>query len=244
MENNLNLSQHISKKFNEELESLRDDVMQMGGLVEEQLSNGIIALTTIDHELGKVVIKGDKKVNQAELAINEHCIKVLARRQPTASDLRLVISILKCISDLERIGDLAQHLGKIAVEISNDDGFGLHHFSELNSEIETLGEKTKTILNSSLNAFARLDHQAAIDTMEQDNNINCQYDALSRQLITYMMEDPRTIRSALRISLAARAFERIGDHSKNICEHVVYLVKGEDIRYLSLDKVRNKLAED
>lgn len=244
MENDLNLNQHISKKFNEELESLRDDVMQMGGMVEEQLSNGIIALTNVDYELGKTVIKGDKKINQTELAINEQCIQVLARRQPTASDLRLVISILKCISDLERIGDLAQHLGKIAVEISEDESFGLHHFSELNLEIENLGERTKTILSSSLNAFARLDHQAALDTMEQDNNINREHDALSRQLITYMMEDPRTIKSALRISLAARSFERIGDHSKNICENVVYLVKGEDIRYISLDKVRHKLADD
>lgn len=235
MDNNLNLGQHISKKFNQELESLRDDVMQMGGLVEEQLADSISAIINNDSELGQKVIIGDKKVNQKELSIYEDCIKTLAKRQPTASDLRLIISILQSISDLERVGDLAQRIGKNAVDIS-EDNFGTHHYTEL----KHLAKLTQNILRASLDAFARLDANAAIETIAQDSSINQEYEALSRQLITYMMEDPRTIKPILKVTSAARAFERIGDHSKNICEYVVYLVKGEDIRYLGMDEVRHK----
>lgn len=236
MENDLHLSQHISKRFNQELEEVRNQVLKMGGLVEQQVNDGLVALLNGDSKLAQQVIDDDKKVNEMEVAIDENCTEILARRQPAASDLRLMVSIIKTITDLERIGDEAEKLGKNALQIFSDDGTPPQSL-----ELRHLGESVKKMLNRSLNAYARMDVNEAINIIQSDKEINSEYDNVSRLLIVKMMEDPREIKNALRISWCARALERIGDHSKNICEYIVYLVKGKDVRHTSLDDIKKQI---
>ena len=237
MEKDLNLSHHISHRFNEELEDVRSKVMAMGGLVEKQVADGIKALLKSDSELGEAVAASDFEVNAKEVEIDEECTQILARRQPAASDLRLLVTVIKIITDLERIGDEAEKLGHLAVQLS-DKNANLNKFAELRH----LGKLVKRMLHESLDAFARMDTDDALQTIESDELINDEFEAINRQLITRMMEDPREIKNALRISWAARALERIGDHAMNICEFVVYLVKGTDIRHTSLEKMREELS--
>lgn len=237
MENNLNLTHHISRRFNAELEELRSNVLAMGGLVEQQLTDGLIALTTSDTELAEEVASSDYKVNTMEVTIDEKCNQILARRQPAASDLRLVVAIIKTITDLERIGDEAEKLGQLAVKLS-DKSVTSSQFVELRH----LGDHVKTMLHDALDAFARMDVADALRTIESDKQVNDEFESIMRQLITRMMEDPREIKNALRVSWCARALERIGDHASNICEYVVYLVKGKDIRHISVDKMREELV--
>ena len=237
MEKNLNLSHHISRRFNAELEELRSDVLAMGGLVEQQVTDGLIALTTSDTEIADKVASSDYKVNTMEVAIDEKCNQILARRQPAASDLRLVVAIIKTITDLERIGDEAEKLGKLAVKLSDKSVISSQFV-----ELRHLGDHVKTMLNGALDAFARMDVADALRTIESDKQVNEEFESIMRQLITRMMEDPREIKNALRVSWCARALERIGDHASNICEYVVYLVKGKDIRHISVDKMREELV--
>lgn len=240
MENELNLDQHISKRYNADLEQLREDVMKMGGFVEQQLHNALGSFVKGDAKLAKQTIKRDSDINQMEVDIDADCAKILALRQPTASDLRLIIAIVKSITDLERIGDLSQHLARMSKKLISK-GVSTRYCADL----EHLGNKVQDMLSGSLNAFARLDAEAAVETMMLDSDVNREFDALSRQLITYMMEDPRTIKQTLRVFNAARALERIGDHSKNLCEYTIFLVKGEDVRYQDIDAVRSAiLGED
>ncbi len=236
MENDLHLSQHISKRFNQELEEVRSQVLKMGGLVEQQVSDGLVALFEGDEALAKKVVDVDTQVNAMEVEIDETCIEILARRQPAASDLRLMVSIIKTITDLERIGDEAEKLGKNAIKLSEKDR-SARQFVELRH----LGDSVKKMLNRALNAYARMDVDEALDIIQSDININQEFDNISRLLVLKMMEDPREIRNALRISWCARALERIGDHSKNICEYIVYLVKGKDVRHISLDDIRKQI---
>ncbi|MPV85402.1 phosphate signaling complex protein PhoU [Ostreibacterium oceani] len=231
--------QHISKKYDGDLQQLRDEVIIMGSMVEQQLKDGLECLMNADLELAKAVVKNDKKINQQDLKIDEQCVQLLALRQPTASDLRLITSILKSITDLERMGDLAQHLGKVN-KLLIKDGVSAQQYVELRH----LGELVQAMLKNALDAFTRLDIEGALQTIAQDKQVNREYEALSRQLITYMMEDPRTIKQTLRIFNAARALERFGDHCKNLCEYVIYLVRGEDIRYQDIDDVREALLEE
>ncbi|WP_444995765.1 phosphate signaling complex protein PhoU [Aliikangiella sp. IMCC44359] len=238
MENDLHLTQHISKRFNEELEEVRNQVLKMGGLVEQQVRQGLIALLSSDLTLAKKVVDDDVKVNRMEVDIDETCTQILARRQPAASDLRLMVSIIKTITDLERIGDEAVKLGKNAPKLS-DDGRSARQFIELRH----LGEHVSEILNKALTAYARMDVDAALDIIKSDRVIDEEFDNISRLLITKMMEDPREIKNALRISWCARALERIGDHTKNICEYIVYLVKGKDVRHTSLEEIRRQITD-
>lgn len=237
MENELHLSQHISKRFNQELESVRAQVLQMGGLVEQQVSNGLLSLLDANAELGKQVVERDVEVNKMEVNIDETCTEILARRQPAASDLRLMVSIIKTITDLERIGDEAEKLGKNAIELSCENK-AYNEFSELRH----LGESVKKMLNRTLNAYARMDVEEALDIIQSDTIINEEFDNVLRLLIVRMMENSSEIRNALRISWCARALERIGDHSKNICEYIVYLVKGKDVRHTSMDDIKKYLG--
>lgn len=239
MENELNLDQHISQKYNKELEELRAEVMVMGGMVEKQLQNSLQSLIKADIDLAKRVAKKDSEVNTKELEITARCAEILALRQPTASDLRLILSIEKMITDLERVGDFAKSLAILSKKLIKK-GISTRYYSELGH----LGRQAEQMLNGALNAFARLDAEAALDIMTFEERINKESDALSRQLITYMMEDPRSIKHTLRALNAAKALERIGDHCENICEYVVYLVKGEDIRYQNLDDIRASLFAD
>lgn len=239
METELHLDQHISKKYNEDLEDLREQVMSMGGLVESQLKNSLKSLLDSNIDLAKSVIKKDVEVNRQELAITARCVEILALRQPTASDLRLVFTVEKSVTDLERIGDLSQQLAKLSKKLINK-GVSNRYYAEL----QHLGKLAQKMLTGALNAFARLDAENAIDIMAIEEKINRESNALSRQLITYMMEDPRSIKHTLRVLNAAKTLERIGDHCENLCEYVVYLVKGEDIRYQNLDDVRASIFED
>jgi phosphate transport system protein len=239
MENDLHLSQHISKRFNQELEEVRNQVLKMGGLVEQQVSDGLVALLEGDKALALKVVKNDAKVNAMEVEIDETCTEILARRQPAASDLRLMVSIIKTITDLERIGDEAEKLGKNAIELATEQS-NAKQFVELRN----LGNSVKKMLNRSLNAYARMNVEEALDIIQSDELINEEFDNLTRLLILKMMEDPREIKNALRISWCARALERIGDHSQNICEYIVYLVKGKDVRHTSLDDIRKNILAD
>ncbi|MDX1344575.1 MAG: phosphate signaling complex protein PhoU [Sedimenticolaceae bacterium] len=239
MEKELYLSQHISQRFNAELEEIRNRVMKMGGLVEKQISHGMKALLTSDSELGEQVSSTDYEINALEVDIDEECMQILARRQPAASDLRLIMTIIKTITDLERIGDEAEKLGRYSVLLA-DENTTPGHFVELGH----LGEHVKRMLRDALDAFARLDAEAALRTIADDELVNEEFDAISRQLITRMMEDPREIRNALRISWCARALERMGDHTKNICEYVVFLVHGKDIRHTSFEKAQESMGID
>jgi phosphate transport system protein len=223
------LGGHISKRFDNELEDMRHQVLAMGGLVETQVANGLRGLFESDSELARRVVQDDDKVDRMEVDIDDQCLKILARRQPAASDLRLVVAIIKTINDLERIGDQAEKLGRNQLELIDDDAGSSHCM-----KLEHLGNLVSKMLNKALDSFARMDVDEALKTIGLDEKINAEFDGMMRQLITHMMEDPRTIRNALRVSWCARALERIGDHSKNICEHVVFLVRGKDVRHIGL----------
>ena len=225
--NEPHITGHISKRFDLELEDIRNQVMSMGGLVENQVANGVRCLVEFDSELARKVVADDHHVNRMEVEIDERCVQILARRQPAAGDLRLIVAVIKTITDLERIGDQAEKLGKIQLELEQQDVS-----SSTFVKLEHLGELVGKILHSTLDAFARMNVDDAMAAIEMDVKVNDEYDGLMREMITHMMEDPRTIRSSLRISWCARALERIGDHAKNICEYVVFLVQGKDVRHI------------
>ena len=231
------LSHHILSRFNADLEGVRSGVMQMGGLVEQQLQDGIKALYSGDGRLGEEVARLDHRVNAMEVAIDEDCSRILATRGPTASDLRLIVAIIKTITDLERIGDEAEKLGSIASRLAT-----LDRSTDRYREIKHIGDLVADMVHGALDAFARMDTDAALAVARQDRIVDEEYEALQRQCITFMMEDPRAIRRALDILWVARALERIGDHAKNICEYVIYMVLGKDIRHLSIEDVEQQLA--
>lgn len=235
----LHLDQHISQKFNHELEDVRNHAMAMGGLVEQQVEAGLRALLEGDSQLGEKVVATDHKVNAMEVDIDEECTQILARRQPAASDLRLIVAVIKIITDLERIGDEAEKLGRLSGKLASSA-----EIPAFRKELRHLGELVKSILRDALDAFARMDVDAAIQTAARDDDINAEYETLYRLLITHIMEDPRNVKNVMRILWVARALERIGDHSVNICEYVVYLVKGKDIRHTEFDQVQSEFLSN
>jgi len=228
---NLNINQHISKKFNEELEDIRARVLNMGGLVEQQLKDAVISLSEMNTTLAESVVTGDYKVNALEVSIDEECTQILARRQPAASDLRLVIAVIKTITDLERIGDEAERVAIMALHFAEHKGH-----EKLLSGILHLGEQVSEMLHGALDAFARMDTEAAIKVAKDDSKADRIYEGILRELMTFMMEDPRSIPHILDVMWSARALERIGDRSCNICEYVIYLVHGKDVRHTSLEQ--------
>ncbi|WP_337013029.1 phosphate signaling complex protein PhoU [Pantoea sp. AS142] len=235
---NLNLNKHISGQFNAELEHIRTQVMIMGGMVEQQLTDAITAMHNLDGELAQRVIDGDQKVNMMEVEIDEACVRIIAKRQPTAIDLRLVMAIIKTISELERIGDVAEKISRTALE-----KFGQQHLPLLVS-LESLGRHTVQMLHDVLDAFARMDLTEAITIYREDKKVDKEYEGIVRQLMTYMMEDPRTIPSVLTALFCARAIERIGDRCQNICEIIFYFVKGQDFRHIGGDRLDELLSGD
>jgi phosphate transport system protein len=230
-------SQHISQKFDQEMESLRNKVLKMGGLVEQQISGAITALQDTNAQDAEQIILNDHKVNAMEVNIDEACTQILARRQPAATDLRMVIAVIKTITDLERIGDEAEKIAKMALNLAEQDT----GFSSRYAGIRHLGDQVQRMVHDVLDAYARLDVDAAIKVVRDDEDADKEYHDLMRMLITFMMEDPRKISEVLDVIWAARALERIGDHAKNIGEYVIYLVKGKDIRHLDLKEVEKNI---
>jgi phosphate transport system protein len=230
------LHTHISQQYNAELEDIRSKVLQMGGLVEQQIEQALKALVSGDTALGEAVVMNDMKVNQLDVAIDEECNQIIARRQPAASDLRLVMAVVKTITDMERIGDEAEKIARMAVRLANEERPKNNY-----AEVLTLGNHVREMVHDALDAFARMDIEAAVNTAHQDRKIDQKYDGIMRQMITHMMEDPRTITRALDVIWAARALERIGDHARNICEYIVYLVKGKDVRHTTLEQIERDI---
>lgn len=223
------LTDHISRRFNKDIEELRNNVLAMGGLVEAQLSRAIAAIVSGDSELGLKVANDDYKVNNLEVSIDEECSRILATRSPAASDLRLIVAIIKTITDLERIGDEAEKIGFLASQLAAMD-----RPTDSYRELKYLGNHVADMLKAAMNAFARLDVNAAIEVVREDERVDEEYDAITRQCITLMMEDPRSIRRFMNVTWAARSLERIGDHAKNICEYVIYMVQGRDVRHTEI----------
>ncbi|MDX1460608.1 MAG: phosphate signaling complex protein PhoU [Xanthomonadales bacterium] len=235
----LNLGQHISQQYNEELDEVRAKVLQMGGVVEEQLAKAIKALMNCDADLGRSVVKNDARVNSLEIEIDEECTRIMARRQPAASDLRLVIAVIKTINDLERIGDEVKRVGKMVSEelqgtIAED----------IRNEIEHMGELVQRMLRNVLDAFARTDVDTAIKVVRADRKVDVKYKSITRQLMTHMSQDAKAIPTVMKILWAARAMERMGDRCQNIAEYVIYLVIGEDVRHTSVDDLMARVAGD
>jgi phosphate transport system protein len=230
--------QHISAKFNSELESLRNHMLSMGGKVEQQLITALDALIKMDSGEAELIVRRDSEVNQMEMAIDDECATIIARRQPTASDLRLVIAIIKVNRDLERIGDEAAKVAKQAVRMS-EDGRSPSNFVE----IQHIGAMVGVMLRQALDAFARLDVDQAVEVVRGDDKVDKEYGSAIRSLITFMVEDPRNIGSILNEMWALRSLERIGDHACNIAEHVIYLVRGLDVRHGGLNELSDTGAE-
>ena len=226
------ITQHTMHRFDVELDDIRSKLLAMGGLVEEQLSNAVNALVNGDVPLAESVVANDYRVNRLDVEIDETCTAILARRQPTAIDLRLVLTVIKITSDLERIGDEAKRVARMAVRLASAD-----HSRSLFLELEHLGDLVRSMLQQALDAFARMDPEAAVEVAKQDRRVDSEYENAMRQAITFMMEDARAIPLVLDIIWSARALERSGDRCCNISEYVIYFVKGKDVRHTSLDQM-------
>lgn len=227
-----NTDSHIVQRFDRELERVRSDVLAMGGMVEQQLADALRAMEECNAELAEATATNDYKVNRMEVQIDEAVTRILALRQPTASDLRLVLTVSKIIADLERIGDEAERIALFVARITRS-GCNRRHYTEL----QHMGQLVKEMLHRALDAFARMDAKEALQVARMDENIDAEYEANMRQTMTYMMEDPRAIPAFLDAAWCSRALERMGDRSRNICEYVIYLVKGKDVRHITLDQM-------
>ena len=227
---NMNLNKHISGQFNSELEAVRNNVLAMGGLVEQQLADALVAIHDQDLELARRIVETDLTVNSMEISIDEECTRIIAKRQPTASDLRLILMISKAVTDLERMGDVADRLARMVLNSS-----GRTHPPLVS--LESMGRQAIKMLHDALDAFARMDVEAAIQLYHDDDKIDKQYESIIRELMTYMMEDPRTIPQVLEVLWAARALERIGDRCQHISDYIIYCVKGKDVRHTKISDV-------
>ncbi len=232
-------TEHTSKQFDAELEAVRALVLQMGGLVENQIKLAVESLVNGDVTLMNRVIADDHRVNAMEVEIDENCNRIIARRQPAAGDLRMVMTVIKTITDLERIGDEAEKIARMAKLLSQKERLILPHYNE----IKNAAGLAMDMLRKSLDSFARLDLSIAAQVIRQDELVDEEFRTILRYLITFMMEDPRTISTALEILFIAKAIERIGDHAKNISEYVVYMVKGRDVRHVTVEEIEREVLE-
>jgi phosphate transport system protein len=224
------MGEHTYRQFDTELENIRSKVLQMGGLVEQQIIKAVEALDTGDKALISAVIEGDKIVNRYEVEIDEFCTQIIAKRQPAAGDLRVIHTVIKTITDLERIGDEAEKIARMARSIEEANR---NHLPRI--ELKHMENSAISMLRGALDAFARLDAAGAAAVVREDETVDNEFRSVLRQLITHMMEDPRTISRALDLLFVSKALERIGDHSKNMCEYVIYMVKGRDVRHIGVD---------
>ncbi len=228
----LHIGQHISRQFNEELEEVRSKVLLMGGMVEEQLAHAVKALVSGKASLAREVIESDARVNSLEVEIDEECTRIVARRQPAATDLRLVMTVIKTINDLERIGDEAKRVARMSQE--ELDGV---LSDQVRAELSHMGELVRDMLHKVLNAFARTDVDAAVEAVKADKAVDRKYKGIIKQLIEHMSNDPEAVPTVINILWAARSIERMGDRCQNIAEYVIYLALGMDVRHTSLDDI-------
>jgi phosphate transport system protein len=224
---------HLSTQFDSELTSVSSQVMELGGLVESQIRRAIYALSQFSVEVANEVTANEARVNAMEIEIDHDLSSIVARRQPTARDLRLLIAISKTTANLERVGDEAEKIARMVRSII--DSGAPRSLPSL--ELRVAADLASALLNKALDAFARLDVNAAVSILKEDDEIDREFDGFVRKLITYMMEDPRMISPSLDLLFLAKAIERIGDHAKNIAEFIIYVVKGEDIRHLTMEKI-------
>ena len=231
------MSDHTSKNFDLELEKLRTRVLEMGGFAEQQVRRSIEGLYSGDQPLLEAVIRDDERINQMEVEIDLLCNQVIAKRQPTAIDLRMIVSVLKAISDIERVGDKARKIARHGLSLAGQSK------PTLNIELGHMADTALRMLRLSLDGFARLDISLVTEAMHLDQTVDAEYQAVARQLITYMMEDPRTITHALDILSIAKAIERIGDHATNIADYVIYMIKGLNVRHVPTAEIEARIAE-
>ncbi|WGL15443.1 phosphate signaling complex protein PhoU [Microbulbifer bruguierae] len=222
----MHFDQHISRQFNEELEGLKTEMLEMGGLVARQVADAVDALANADSELAEKVLRVEEDIDRCEMELDEHATLIIAKRQPAASDLRMVMSVIRIARDLERMGDEASKIAKMAIALT-DEGTAPRGYTE----IRHIANAVRKMLDDALDAYTRFDVAAAMTTLAEDEQVDMDYRSAVRELITYMMEDPRSISRVINVLWTLRSLERIGDHAKNICEQVVYLVKGTDIRH-------------
>jgi phosphate transport system protein len=233
---NIKIGHHISGQFNKDLEDIRNKVLTMGGLVEQQIEQAVKAFMASDVEMADLVIKKDNDVDALEIAIDRECMQILALRQPAAFDLRLLIAVIKVINELERLGDMAERIAQMAIRLSGTDGKVEQYY-----ELQHMADLVREMLHDALDAFARMSIEEVVAITGRDDLVDREYASIIRQLITRMMEDPRNITRTLDVLWTARALERIGDHSVNICEYLIYMVKGEDVRHLSQAELEKKM---
>jgi phosphate transport system protein len=228
-------AQSLSHKFNQELEQVRSRVLRMGGLVEGQISQAVQSIVDGNLELAREVVENDYRINALEVAIDEECTRIVAERHPDASDLRLVMAVIKTITDLERMGDEAKRVARMVVdELSGSIDMGVRE------ELEHMGQLVRDMLRRVLDAFARTDAEMAMVVFELDKRVDAKYWSITRQLMDFMAEDTRSIPSMLNILWAIRSIERMGDRCQNIAEYIFYLVHGKDIRHIE----RNQAAQN
>ncbi|MBK9326089.1 MAG: phosphate signaling complex protein PhoU [Thiobacillaceae bacterium] len=230
-------SEHIYKQFDADMEAVRARVLEMGGMVEEQVTQAVEALITGNTKLAETVIDQDHRVNALEVAADEACTQIIALRQPTASDLRMILTIIKTITDLERIGDEAAKIARFAIKVYDNDRIVTPRYNE----IKYMAGMATKMLRESLDAFARLDVSGAAGVARQDMEVDEEFHLITRHLITFMMEDPRTISTFIDLLFVVKAIERIGDHAKNMSEYVVFMVKGKDVRHTTIEELEREI---
>lgn len=230
--------QHISTQFNTELEGVKNHLLEMGGSVERQLNNAIDSMVVMNIDDAQLVIDRDHFINQMEVSIDEECSHILARRQPAASDLRLVLAVTKITTDLERIGDEAAKIARQAIRLSEVSPSPSNYV-----EFRHIGSSVLDMLKKVLDAFARLDVELAVEVIKSDRMVDNEFRSAMRSLVTFMMEDPRAIGAVLNEVWALKGLERIGDHTSNIAEHIIYLVRGLDVRHVELEELVSQVKE-
>ncbi|OGA34099.1 MAG: phosphate transport system regulatory protein PhoU [Betaproteobacteria bacterium RIFCSPLOWO2_12_FULL_64_23] len=229
-------TEHLSKQYDSDLDALRSRVLQMGGLVEAQILAAIEGFSTGNPELFERVIETELRVNGYEVSIDTDCSHIIVRRQPAATDLRLIMAVSKTVTDLERMGDEAEKIARMSKQIHERDRLKVQRFGQ----IRHAGNIAVQMLRQALDAFARLDAEQAAQVVREDMTIDDEFRSIVRQLVTFMMEDPRTISSALEVLWIAKAIERIGDHAKNVAENVIYIVKGTDVRHTRFEDLERE----
>lgn len=232
------LDRHISQRFDSDLETIKTQVLEMGGIVEQQIIDAVKAIVLGDSDLADKVIRIEDEVDLREVALDESCTEVLACRQPAASDLRMVLAVTKIIRDLERMGDEAQKIAKMAISLEKKGAAPGGY-----DEVRHMGTLVEQMLHSVLDAFSHFNVEKALQVAKADKQVDREFKTAMREIVTYMMEDPRSIKRAMKILWALRSLERIGDHSRNIAEHIIYLVRGLDVRHSTLKEMEHKLGQ-